>query len=117
MLRIVVALGISSIAGCAGNPIISASPQSAELVLQESQEEKPPNRVGGIFVIDGQAVPDAQHFGVWVSPGSHKVKFLCPGWMFIDGYPAIRHRFEAGRRYELICDNGPSRIELSERPN
>jgi len=117
MLRVALALGISLIAGCAVNPIMSGSPQAAEIVLRESQEEQPTNRVGGMFVIGGQPVPDNQHFGVWVSPGSHKVEFLCPGWMFIDGYPAVRHRFEAGRRYELVCDNGPPRIELSERPN
>ncbi len=116
-MRTVVAIGLAAISGCAGNPIVSASPQAAELVLQKSQLNQPPNRVGGIFVVDGQTVPEAHHFQVWLSPGSRKIGFLCPGWMFVDGYPSVQHRLEAGRRYELICGDGSYRIELSERPN
>lgn len=117
ILRVLLALGVSACAGCAGSAIMGASPQAAELVLRKSQEQQRANRAGGIFLVDGRKVAEDQRYGVRVSAGSRRIAFLCPGWMFIDGFPSIRHRFEAGHRYELVCDDGPSRIEPVEGPD
>ena len=117
MWRIVLASGAFFAAGCATNPLLEPSPGVAELILRESPDTPARDRVGGIFIVDGHPVPKERRFGIWVAAGSHRIEYLCPGWMLIDGYPAVRHTFAPGRNYELVCGDGPPRIVQSGRPD
>ena len=59
--------------------------------------------MGGIFAVDGHAVAKESRGLVYLQPGAHEIKFMCPGWTIIDGYPEIQFNFSRGKRYKLEC--------------
>jgi hypothetical protein len=95
------------VSGCAHSPYKAPTPGKpiAVLVLRQDSETLAPNRQGGIFAVDGHPVAKEDHFSVDVTPGHHVLAFLCPGWMYVDGFPTMAHDFRSGQHYELHCEN------------
>lgn len=94
--------------GCAHTPYQAPAQgkSSATLVLRGGSGTPAPNRRGGIFAVDGRPVASDQQFSVELGPGSHSVAYLCPGWMYVDGFPSTSHEFRSGQQYELHCAGG-----------
>jgi|SRR6185437_1827714 len=113
MRKIFLALIILIATSCSNSPFRNAPPQeSASLSLPKSTDTLAPNRLGGLFAIDGRSVAAESRNIVFLSPGSHKISFLCPGWMYVDGFPSLRHKFLVGKKYELSCSSGAVEIRL-----
>jgi hypothetical protein len=102
---------VIAITACSSAPFQNAPMETfASLILKGSTEALQPNRLGGIFAVDGHAVAARQRYELFLPSGNHKIAFLCPGWMYVDGFPSIRHKFIAGKKYELSCSTGAVKI-------
>jgi hypothetical protein len=113
MQKIFLALAALAAAGCSSSPFRNAPEQaSASLSIPKSAGTYAPNRLGGLFAIDGHPVAAQNRNSVFLSAGSHKISFLCPGWMYVDGFPSLRHKFSIGKKYELSCSSGAVEIIL-----
>lgn len=110
------AVVLLAVGGCTHTPYRppAAGAPSASLVLKRGDSALPDHRQGGIFAVDGHPVELDQQFSVVLPPGHRAIAFLCPGWMYVDGFPVERHGFQAGQRYELRCTAGDIRIEQIE---
>jgi hypothetical protein len=53
--------------------------------------------------VDGQRVAKESRALVYLQPGVHEIKYMCPGWTATDGLPGIQFRFSRGTRYKLDC--------------
>jgi hypothetical protein len=96
------------VTGCAHPPYKAPTQEkpSATLVFQRGSETFAPNRQGGIFAVDGHLVVPSQRFSVALAPGRHHIAYLCPGWMYVDGFPMAAHEFRSEKQYELRCLDG-----------
>jgi hypothetical protein len=113
MRKILLALVVLVVTGCSSSPFRNAPQQaSASLSLPKAADTYAPNRLGGLFAIDGHPVAAQNRNSVFLAPGSHKISFLCPGWMYVDGFPSLRHKFAAGEKYELSCSSGAVEIRM-----
>jgi hypothetical protein len=72
-------------------------------MLPPSATAQAPNKIGGMFLVDGHPVAKGSRNLVWLQPGTHKIKFMCPGWGFVDGLPEIQFDFSLGKRYKFEC--------------
>jgi hypothetical protein len=91
---------------CSSGPFQNAPTSlesSASLTLPVSPEAHAPGWISGIFAVDGHRVTKENRSLVYLQPGVHEIKFMCPGWRYIDGYPAIVFDFARGKRYKLEC--------------
>lgn len=114
MKRILPALMVINIAACSSGQFHNAPTSthlSASLLLELPNQSLAPNRLGGIFAIDGQAVASESRNQVYLSPGTHKISYLCPGWMYVDGFPTIKRNFIVGKQYKLSCTTGSVTID------
>ena len=61
----------------------------------------------GIWYVDGSDF-DRPRSHVYVARGRRIIGYNCPGWVSVDGYVGLQHRFEGGKRYEMVCEKkGP----------
>ena len=103
-IALVSAAAIST--ACSGSPYENAPAAlelSASLMLPAPSEAVMPDRVGGIFVVDGHPVSKENRHLVYLKPGVHGIRYMCPGWHYIDGLPGIRFEFSIGKRYKFVC--------------
>jgi hypothetical protein len=101
------------ITACSNAPVHSAPMEkSASLILKRSTEPLRPNHSGGIFAVDGHPVDARHRYELLLPPGNHKIAYLCPGWMYVDGFPIRPQKFIAGKNYELSCPDGIIQIKL-----
>ena len=111
MRKHLVTLIAGVLVGCSGLPNGSATSNPAQVTFVRSAEARAANREGGIFELNGHPVPATQRFEVSVSAGRYRIGYLCPGWMYVDGYPVLKYRFQAGGRYRILCVEGNVRVE------
>jgi hypothetical protein len=79
----------------------------ALLTVRERPAYPASPRYNGITEVDGQGVPGGPAMSVSLNPGRRTVTYSCPGWFSVDGFPELSYRFEAGVRYELVCEKDP----------
>ena len=111
MKRTLLAAMIAAVSACSSTPyVLESSAGAAQLSFRQPTEDFPDNRLGGIFAVDGHEVKEDRQAALELAPGLRTIGYLCPGWMFIDGYPTVRHDFAARRHYELSCVDGKVQI-------
>ncbi len=101
-----------AVAGCSRPvPFCEPSGLASEISFRKSTSEQDPKKQGGLFTVDGHAVPPSPTGPVHVVPGVHELGFLCPGWFYVDGYASVRYELVAGVQYEMFCSSGDVQIE------
>lgn len=111
MKRTLLAAMIAAVSACSSLPaVMESSADAAQLSFRAPSEVFPDNRRGGIFTVDGHAMKEGRQGVLKIAPGLRTIGYLCPGWMFIDGYPKVSHDFAASRLYELSCADGKAKI-------
>jgi hypothetical protein len=106
MRKFTLASTAAVLVACSSGPFQNAPAAlelSASLALLPSTENLPTNKIGGIFAVDGHRVAKENRNLVYLKPGAHEIKYMCPGWEFVDGFPGIEFEFSLGKRYQLVC--------------
>ena len=82
------------------------SPNYASLSFRAA-DGRPLGEWDGIWYVDGRDF-DRPRSHVYVARGRRIIGYNCPGWVSVDGYVGLHHRFEGGKRYEMVCEKkGP----------
>lgn len=103
MKRFIAAVGFCSISGCAHllGPLPSRSPPIyAGLTVRPVPGQ---TLFELIFAID--KVPlNSPEFRVYIAQGWHTVTYDCPSDTSIAAHQELRFKFDAGQRYEIVCN-------------
>ncbi len=103
-MRSLLILTLATLSGCAAViPVsVTSSPNTASLSLRDAAG-RPFGESDGIWRVDEYRFKTPRTH-VYISSGKHSVAYQCPHAMSWDDWVSLQHEFEAGRRYEMVCE-------------
>ena len=87
---------------------VSMSPSAdyASLSIRDAHG-KPLDELDGLWYVDKYRFKERQNH-IYIAQGQHSVGYQCPGWTSWDDFASVVYRFEAGKSYEVVCEEkGP----------
>ena len=78
--------------------------------------DRPLDSGSGIYSVGGSLVPGAPSKLVKINSGRRNISYNCPGFVFVDAAPSIRHEFHEGLSYEMYCQNGDPVFRIKPVP-